>query len=162
LGGYKEAEELYQRAAAQAPAAERPTRQLLLAAFYGRTGRLDEAMKILNRLWVVTPNPERVAEVMVAILQSTKSPTPALLEMAALLDTREVIRMLMGDLKEAREDLDASIADKPNGSRYFHLAQLEHKAGRRGKAIDTLRMARDDFKLTRDNLHPLERPSFDK
>jgi predicted Zn-dependent protease len=78
-----------------------------------------------------------------------------------LLDTRAVAFLAMNKAEPAVVDLEQVIAASPSPTAYFHLAQAQLQAGRKDKALQAWRKAKEGGRLPQ-NLHPLERPAFDR
>lgn len=78
-----------------------------------------------------------------------------------LLDTRAVVLTRAGRADEAVADLRRATAEAPSGDKYFHLALACLGAGRKSAAAEALQDA-TDAGLRRDDLHPLERPDWDR
>ncbi|MBN9518396.1 tetratricopeptide repeat protein, partial [bacterium] len=102
-----------------------------------RGGRPDEALALIDAGLAVTgPHPD-------------------------LLDTRGVVLTRAGRADEAAADLARAVADAPAGEKHFHLALAHLRAGRKAAAATGLRDA-TEAGLRRDDLHPLERPEWDR
>lgn len=80
---------------------------------------------------------------------------------ANLLDTRATVYLNLGDTDKALADLNELAAQGGGPQIYFHLALVQHKAGRSAEARDALKKARD-MKIRPEDLHPLERPIYDE
>jgi len=80
-------------------------------------------------------------------------------ELGHLLDTRAIILIKQGAVKEAQNDLGKALQEEETASRYFHLAQAQQQ--NRKTAIDSLRKARD-LHLARSKIHPLEFKGYDQ
>jgi tetratricopeptide (TPR) repeat protein len=78
-----------------------------------------------------------------------------------LLDTRALARLAKGLPELAIRDLEDAIAAQPTAPAYFHLARAYEAAGRRAEAALAMQKAKD-LGMTAGDLHPLERPSFEK
>ena len=74
----------------------------------------------------------------------------------AILDSRGLIRLAMGELQEALADFDAAIREEAKPARYFHRFQACSRLGQDKAAADALREARKRG-LKLEQLHPLER-----
>jgi tetratricopeptide (TPR) repeat protein len=85
----------------------------------------------------------------------------ALSPTADLLDTRATVRLAKGDLKGAREDVNAAIKDRASAVFYFHLAVLEEKAGDRDATRAAMQQA-IQLKVERNEIPPSERKAFDR
>ena len=80
-------------------------------------------------------------------------------ELGHLLDTRAIILIKQGAVKEAQNDLGKALQEEETASRHFHLAQAQQQ--NRKTAIDSLRKARD-LHLARSKIHPLEFKGYDQ
>ncbi len=79
----------------------------------------------------------------------------------ALLDTRAAVYLAQGKSPEASADLYAAITEKPDAVAYFHQAQVRLLQGEREKAVESLKEAQQRG-LKPEQLHPLERPNYEK
>lgn len=77
-----------------------------------------------------------------------------------LLDTRALAHLRAGRHRQALEDLQEAVMDRPTGVRLLHLAQARNAAQDRQGAAEALRQARSAG-LRLDRLSPLERPAYD-
>lgn len=78
-----------------------------------------------------------------------------------LLDTRGVILLNLGRNEEAVADLKEVIADAPNATRLFHLAQAYQALKDRDNAARTLRKAKE-LGLQTEAMHPVEQEACRK
>ena len=76
-----------------------------------------------------------------------------------LLDTRAVIHMRLGQPQQAIRDLEEAVAEAPQPTRCFHLAQAHRQLQNAAAAREAFRQGRR-LGLTADRLHALERGSF--
>lgn len=79
----------------------------------------------------------------------------------AMLDSRATVYIAMGRSDKALADLTVALADSETPVRLFHQAQAYDQAGRRGDASSAIDKAMQKG-LTKDMLHPLELPAFEK
>jgi tetratricopeptide (TPR) repeat protein len=77
------------------------------------------------------------------------------------LDTRAVVRLKMGDSRQAIKDLDDAVAVAPSASVFFHLAQARDQAHDQSGARRAWEQAKA-LGLKASNLHPLERTAYDQ
>jgi tetratricopeptide (TPR) repeat protein len=78
-----------------------------------------------------------------------------------MLDTRGVVSLSQGDVKQALADLnDAVIATNPSAVKFVHLAMAQAKAKDLAGARQSLTKAKQ-LKFNRDDLSPLEKPALD-
>lgn len=77
-----------------------------------------------------------------------------------ILDTRAVVRMAMGDYRDAVRDLELAVTDAPSPSKYFHKARAHLLAGQRAEALDAWERA-TEMGLTRDKVAVAERGAYD-
>jgi tetratricopeptide (TPR) repeat protein len=82
-------------------------------------------------------------------------------EHPSLLDTEAMIRLNNDEPEKAFKLLEVVIAEAPNGSAYFHLAQVELAAKHEFEAKIAWRRALE-LGLHVGDLHPLERPEFER
>lgn len=80
---------------------------------------------------------------------------------SALLDTRGVIRLSLGDARGAARDIQRAIEDRATAERYFHLAQAALGLGETAAAARAAARARE-LGLSLAQLHPLERPALQR
>jgi tetratricopeptide (TPR) repeat protein len=79
----------------------------------------------------------------------------------AMLDSRATVYIAMGRSDKALADLTVALADSETPVRLFHQAQAYDQAGRRGDASSAIDKAMQKG-LTKEMLHPLELPAFEK
>ncbi|HEY1599327.1 MAG TPA: tetratricopeptide repeat protein [Pirellulales bacterium] len=77
-----------------------------------------------------------------------------------LLDTRALVHLAHGELKQAVEDLNMSVVDQPTGTKYFHLARAYQMGSNSQSAQDAFKKAIDDYELKMDDLPRLEQSAF--
>lgn len=78
-----------------------------------------------------------------------------------LLDTRAVIYLALGKVDLAVKDLEDVLAENPEASTYFHLAQARWMMNNRKAAGEALRQAKNrGLKDSSRSLHPLERAPY--
>lgn len=77
------------------------------------------------------------------------------------LDTRAVVRLAMGDSRQAVKDLEEAVAAAPSASAYFHLARAHAEAQDRQAARRAWAQAKA-LGLGPAALHPLERTAYDR
>lgn len=78
-----------------------------------------------------------------------------------LLDTEALVRLNKGEADTAHKLLEGVVAQAPTGTAYFHLAQAEQELKRDLEARLAWRKA-EELSLRRAELHPLERPAYDR
>jgi tetratricopeptide (TPR) repeat protein len=78
------------------------------------------------------------------------------------LHTRAVIRLKLGDTRQAIRDLTDAVAEAPSASAYFYLAQARWLEKDRKGAEAAWRHAHEVLKLKPTDLHPLERPAYEE
>ena len=79
--------------------------------------------------------------------------------MSDLLDTRGLVYLNQGDLKQAMADLKLSANDSPTVSKYLHLAQAEKQADNLDAARNALAQA-EELDDNRSRLTPLEQKTY--
>lgn len=165
---FTRAEQAIQNALVEARKAKKPSAALLLAmaGLKGLAGRFDEEEKYyrevlevdrrnvvaLNNLaWLLSQRSGKGAEALGYIQRAIEAfgPTPD------LLDTRALVHLSLGQLDQARADLQESLADTPSAARYFHLARVHQSAGDGDAAARAMTQARS-LGLKRGQLHPVE------
>ena len=139
-GDYAEAVRLYGLVADRTDRSElkagmRNNRAWLLAA--GRRDATDEALRLVN---------EAIA---------ARGPLPY------FLDTRAVVKLAANRPEEALADLDVAVAMDAKPTYHFHRALALDRLGKADLCKAALAMAVKRG-LTRDDLHPLEWPDFDR
>lgn len=82
-------------------------------------------------------------------------------DVPSLLDTRAMAYLALGKPAEAIADLNRAVASEPTADQYFHLARAYQAADRRDEAGEALRKAKE-LGLAPAELHPLERPSYER
>jgi Tfp pilus assembly protein PilF len=76
-----------------------------------------------------------------------------------LVDTRAVIRLKLGQPDKAIQDLETAMAETSLPAVSYHLAQAQQLARNTGAAREALQKAKN-LGLQADNLHALERPTY--
>jgi cellulose synthase operon protein C len=79
----------------------------------------------------------------------------------AMLDSRATVYIAQGQADKALADLTSALADSETPVRLFHQAQAYDLAGRRSDASSAMEKAVQKG-LTKEMLHPLELPAFQK
>jgi tetratricopeptide (TPR) repeat protein len=79
----------------------------------------------------------------------------------AMLDSRATIYLAKGETDKALADLADAVADAETPVRLFHQAVALEKAGKSGEAATSMEKALQKG-LTKEMLHPLEAPAFDR
>ena len=135
-GQYAETGDLYREVLNKVPASFVAMNNLaVLQALQGVN--LDESLKLINRaIDIAGP-------------------------LGVLLDSRATVYMAMKNPEKAIEDMTTAVADQDVPVRLFHLALAYDLAGNRGDAKKALDSALQKG-LTKETLHPLELPSFEK
>ena len=106
---------------------------------------------------------------MIALSQNRTSEAMALVndaiensgESGSLLDTRGVVHLVAGNVKDALSDFDKAIAERDTPDRHFHRSQALLLLRQTSQAEAAYRRARE-IGLARELLHPLERPGLDQ
>jgi tetratricopeptide (TPR) repeat protein len=83
---------------------------------------------------------------------------------AGVLDTRAVAATAHGQrpaVERAIADLESVLSERPSSTVYFHLAQAHLRLNQRAEAAKAWKLAMSHG-LSPDQLHPLERPGFEK
>jgi tetratricopeptide (TPR) repeat protein len=165
---FRRAEELIERAIAAAP----NSLDLLVsrADLRDAQGRYDEAIELyrsvlrgnsqhplaLNNLaWLLALHVKRAAEGLALVEQAISISGPV----ANLLDTRGVIRVMLGQGQQAVDDFREAIDQAPSPVLYFHLAQAHHLANDLPETQKAMRKAQQLGLQTKD-LHALERQDY--
>jgi len=76
-----------------------------------------------------------------------------------LLDTRASVYLALGQAEKALVDIQAVLDQQPAPNRYFHLALVLRKLGRKAEAADAL-MKAQGMQIRPESLHPLEQPVY--
>jgi tetratricopeptide (TPR) repeat protein len=80
---------------------------------------------------------------------------------AALLDTRGMVRLALGDRAGAIANFKEAVSQQPTGNRLFHLALAYEKSGQSQRdAAITAWKAAGKQNVTENQIHPLERSEF--
>jgi tetratricopeptide (TPR) repeat protein len=151
-----------------------PALQQQLAYVRNLQGQFDEAIRIYQGLSVAQKPDPTVLNNLAYLLSAhkglhdealllinrakEKGPYPDLLDTEALI---LMARGKPGDLNEARKRLQEALDQAPVWTIYFHLAQLEEKAGKPEASRSAWRES-EKLKQKPSELHPLERPAFEK
>jgi len=139
-----------------------------LAALWIRRGRFDEALDLYRRVLTINPystealnnlawllalrDPEKTAEALDLINKALEVQGPT----ASLLDTKAVVLIRAGKLKDAISALDeASKADPRNSEVHLHLAWALREEGKRDEAKAAFKKA-VDLGWKADRSDPLE------
>lgn len=134
---YKQSEEMYRQALAQDK---------------------NEQAALNNLAWLLGHEKGKQAEGLELIERAITSVGPR----AALLDTRGVIHLAMGNTDLAIKDLEsATAADPQSPAKWFHLAQAYWGAKRRDDADKAVKKA-IELGLEVSTLDPLERPDYER
>ena len=78
-----------------------------------------------------------------------------------LMDTEAAIQLSLKNVDEAKRLLEEVVVQAPSGVAFFHLAQAEQAADRGPEALNAWKEA-VKLKISVAELHPLERPAFQK
>jgi tetratricopeptide (TPR) repeat protein len=119
-------------------------------------GDPNDLTALNNLAFLLTFKADRNWEMLNLLKRALDSAGP----LPTLLDTRALVSLRLGNRAQALSDLDQAIADSPSAELYFHRARAQ-QALERDTAIASLKKARA-LNLTRNSLHPLERPSYDE
>jgi hypothetical protein len=109
---------------------------------------LDQASQMIERA-IELPKPETI------------QPAQREAMLATLLDSRASVAAAQKRLQQAEDDLKKSIAKAAKATTYFHLAQVHLEMGNKRDGATAWSNAQR-LQLTREALHPLERPAYDK
>lgn len=80
---------------------------------------------------------------------------------ADILDTKAVVLIQRQRYKEAIEELQLSVTDKPTGAKYFHMVVAYLGAGQKKDALDAWDQA-EEAGLTREELNRMEHSRYDE
>jgi cellulose synthase operon protein C len=148
------------------------TLQFARAYLYGLQRKYEEAERIyreiaarektngavLNNLaWLLCFQKGREAEALAAIRRVIELDG----ELSDFVDTRALAYMALGQFDAAVRDMENSVATGPAPEKYFHLALAYRGAGKNENARPAFQKAKE-LGLTRESLHPLERPGYDQ
>jgi predicted Zn-dependent protease len=126
---------------------------------YSEVIKLDEknAIALNNLAWLTALREGKMQEALTMINKAIAAagPTPA------LLDTRGIIYVSLGEHDRAIKDLDYSNARAPAAASYFHLARAYHAAKNRGGAERAMQRA-VQAGLRAEKLHALERGEYQR
>ncbi|MEX2114430.1 MAG: tetratricopeptide repeat protein [Pirellulales bacterium] len=154
--------------------ADVPRIKLLMAEIKDLQGQYDDVVKLYREVLAAKETtPAQAALVknnLAFVLAVTKQNLPEALKlidesinvmgpMSDLLDTRGLIYLNQGNLKQAMTDLRLSASDSPTVSKYLHLAQAEKQADNLDGARDALAQA-EELGDNLSRLTPLERQSY--
>jgi tetratricopeptide (TPR) repeat protein len=147
---------------------------LLMADFQDLQGNYDEAVALYRKLkdredltgiseatvlnnlaFILAVRDNRGDEALPLIEKALKKVGPA----SELLDTRGMVQLSRGKIREALIDLENAIASAPNSIKYFHLAIAQLAANDRTAAADSFDRAQAGG-LTIANVPPLEQEQF--
>jgi cellulose synthase operon protein C len=81
--------------------------------------------------------------------------------LGAMLDSRATVYLAMGETQKAMDDVNEAVNDAETPVRLFHQAQALQQAGQASAATQALEKALRKG-LTKEMLHPLELPVFEK
>jgi len=76
-----------------------------------------------------------------------------------LLDTRAVVRLSLGQPREAVQDLEKVVREAPTPARYFHLSRAHHLAKNAPQALAALQRA-NEMGLDVQALHPADQEAY--
>lgn len=120
------------------------------------TSAPDDLEALNNLAWQLAFQDDQGAEALRLIDRAIENFGP----LPALLDTRAVIRLRLGEHEPALRDLRDALAAQPDQPLlHFHLAWAQQTAGNPEDARQALRRARE-LGLTAESTDPLERPTF--
>ncbi len=154
--------------------ADLPRIKLLMAEIKDLQGKYDDVEKLYREVLAAKETtPAQAALVknnLAFLLAMTKKDLPEALKlinesievmgpMSDLLDTRGLVYLNQGDLKQAMVDLKLSASDSPTVSKYLHLALAEKQADNLDAARNAIAQA-EELKDNRARLTPLERKSY--
>jgi tetratricopeptide (TPR) repeat protein len=129
------------------------------AHYRAALARNPQSPSALNNLaWLLALHDGKGAEALDCIQRAIAILGP----LPALLDTRAVVLMALGQADAALKDLELVAAESPTPVRSFRLARAYHLAHRPDKARTILTEATGKDGLRPDALDPLERPIYDK
>jgi predicted Zn-dependent protease len=114
--------------------------------------------KVKNNLaFVLAITKENAPEALKLIGESISFMGPS----SDLLDTRGIVHLNQGDVKQAVADLRKSVGDDPSMSKYFHLAQAEKEANNLPAAREALAQAKQ-MGIDPVGMTPLERKGYEQ
>jgi len=108
-----------------------------------------------NLAWLRAIRDGKGQEALPLIEEAIKAQGPS----AALLDTRAVIYMSLGQGPPAVQDLEEAILSAENSAHYFHLARALLLCDNRERAISYWQKAKS-MGLTPETVDPLERATY--
>lgn len=122
-------------------------------------GRVKDNGSVLNNLgWLLCFQKGRAPEALDVIRRAIVIEG----ELSDFVDTRALAHMALGQFDAAIHDLENAVTEGPPvPEKYFHLALAYLGADKKGNARQAFQKA-TELKLTREGLHPLERPGYDK
>ncbi len=112
----------------------------------------------MNNLAFLLSARENQHDVALGLIEQAKKvigPNPS------LLDTEAMIRLSKGEVDTASKLLEIVVTEVPSGTAFFHLARVELAAKHDLEARRAWRRALD-LGLRMSDLHPLERPAYEK
>jgi tetratricopeptide (TPR) repeat protein len=146
--------------------------RVALALLRGLEGRYDDAVVLYqqvleedsrhalamnNLAWLLAMHQNKPEEALAWLKKAEEIAGPA----PDLLDTLGLVYLRLGQSAPALEALERAKAERPTALVFFHLAQAHHLA-RDDEAARTAWHKVQELKLSPADLHPLERPSFEK
>lgn len=180
LGRIEENPSAFQRVESQLQAAiaKNPNQvelQTALGTVWSLQGRYDDAIAQYRR--VLEKNPRAVSVLnnlawLLALKGGNKHEALTFANLAVdvsgqnpgMIDTRAVAAMAYGAqdaVEQAIRDLELLVSQAPSATAYFHLAQAYVLGNRRRDAVTAWQRA-DAMGLKPNDLHPLERPAYEK
>ncbi|MGD9724643.1 MAG: tetratricopeptide repeat protein [Pirellulales bacterium] len=148
--------------------------KLILAEAYDLQGRYDDVVKIYREVLAAPETTPRQAAIvknnLAFVLAVTKQDLPEALKLIGesinvmgpisdLLDTRGLVYLHQGDVKQAVADLRLSASNQPTVSKYFHLAQAEKEANNLDAARTAIAQA-EQMGADLSRMTPLEQKSY--
>jgi predicted Zn-dependent protease len=145
---------------------------LSMADLRTRQGRFDDVEKIYGDLLAKEPKNVFALNNLAVLLALRGKDIPRATEMidqaislagpdAVFLDSRATVLMAAGKFDAALADLDEAVNEDASPLRLFHQTQAQFEKGDKA-AARKLWKETIDAGQTREQLHPLERPVFDK
>ncbi|MBM4070086.1 MAG: tetratricopeptide repeat protein [Planctomycetes bacterium] len=149
-----------------------PALPLILASLRDYQGRIDQAIAGYRKALALSKDSVMAGNNLAYLLALKGGAGSEPLELiqgvirqvgpaAELLDTRALVYLKSDQLALALADLQAAIADKPNATKFLHLAQVHLQLGNRAAARQAL-LSIPDLNRAIERVHVLERPTLRK
>jgi tetratricopeptide (TPR) repeat protein len=151
--------------------AQNPVFLLLLAELYEQTGRAQESIGLYRRVLEKAPSHWVALNNLAYLLALTGTPEEGLAlvntairehgPLPVFLDTRALVYLKSGQVKDALRDLDQAIPAEPTPTKYFHRAQACQMNNSRTEAAGAVAKGKE-VGLSRSALHFMERTAYDE